>query len=413
MMQKRTALGTIEYDNCRIEGCFNTVYKGAYIDGKNKGQKVILKYTEEAGDEARLIGAVSDAGIDTPYVLEATKDYIVLEYKDMKNLADYTGKICPENIAKNLAGFHAKLYENQENLEEKIIDKRTEKERTKDKFSRITKEDKLYRAARALWSGFTSEATRYSFEKELEKLLSQVPDGECVVHRDQTGENSITDGENVNFIDFRWLGKSYFAADVAKLALCLKSEGAFDEKDFIVAYYNELNSQIGTKINKTREQFEKEYKTSKILMGLSWAQVYVDCLDDLNRKEIAPRRIDTFVHNAFDEMNDKQRNIVLSMLANNDNKYSREMLCSADKWRRKNQSRARIWLDDKKRSLFRNLTPIKAGAAGLAMLAALALGNKAMNYLSDHPDYTAAAPKLEKSEESLTKDNIIACSISK
>lgn len=295
----------------------------------------------------------------------------------------------------------------------RILTKRTEKERTKDKFRRITKEDKLYRTARALWSGFTSEATRYSFEKELEKLLSQVPDGECVVHRDQTGENSITDGENINFIDFRWLGKSYFASDVAKLALCLKAEGTFDEKGFVDAYYDELNSQVGDRTRKTREQFEKEYRAAKILIGLSWAPVYVDCMDDLNRKEIAPRRLDTFVHNAFDEMNDKQRNIVLGMLANNDNRYSREMLCSADKWRRNNQSRARIWLDDKKRALFRNLTPVKAGAAGLALLAALALGNKAMNYLSDHPDYTAAAPKLEKSEESLTKDNIITCAISK
>jgi len=412
-MQKRTALGTIEYDDCRIEGCINKVYKGTYVDGNHKGQKVILKYTEDAGDEARLIGAVSDAGIDTPYVLEATKDYIILEYRDMKNLTDYTGKIHPEKIAKSLATFHAKLYENKGSLEEKIIDKRTEKERTKDKFSRITKEDKLYRTARALWSGFTSEATRYSFEKELKKLLSQVPDGECVVHRDQTGENSITDGENVNFIDFRWLGKSYFASDAAKLALCLKSEGAFDEKKFIDAYYSELNSHIGTKISKTRAQFDKEYKTAKILMGLSWAPIYVDCMDDLNRKEIAPRRLDTFVHSAFDEMNDKQRSMLMGVLQNNDNKYSREMLCSANKWRRKNQSSARIWLDDKKRALFRNLTPVKAGAAGLALLAALALGNKAMNYLSDHPEYTAGISKLEKSEESLTKNHIIACSISK
>ncbi|MBW3002634.1 hypothetical protein KY338_05740 [Candidatus Woesearchaeota archaeon] len=402
MAQKKTARGTIEYDGNRIEGCINEVYRGIYVDGNDKGKQVILKYTEDAGAEARLITAVSDAGIDTPGVLEATQDYLVLEYRDMQNIADYAGNIDPATIARNLARFHSKLYNNQGSLEEKIIDKRTESQRTQEKLGRITKESAAYRAARALWSGLTSEASRYSFEKEIEKLLSQVPDGECVAHRDQTGENGITDGENVNFIDFRWLGKAYFAADAAKLALCLKAEGAFDEKGFVDAYYDELNSQIGDRIGKTREQFETEYNSAKILIGLSWAPIYVDCLSDPNRKGIAPARLDSFVYNAFDEMDDKQRNSVLGMLSNKDNKYSREILNSANKWRRKNQSRARVWLDDKKRALFRNLAPVKAGVAGLILLASVAYGHyKVMNYLEKHPEYAAAGQKLLKDSEKI------------
>lgn len=394
MPTQRTAVGTVEYAD-RIPGCINEVYRGAYLDGQYKGKQVILKYAEGAGAEARLIDAVADADVETPRVLESGKDYIILEHKEMKNLADYIGNISPEKIANSLASFHAKLYLSRPNIEDKIIDNRTEQERTSEKISRITKEHLIYRAARALWSSFTTEASRYSLQNEIKKLIQELPIDESIVHRDQTLENAITDGHNINFIDFRWLGKAYFVTDVAKLALCLKSETSFDEKTFLDAYYTKLDSLLGNKINKTNEQFQKEYKTAKLLVGLSWAPIYVDCLSDSNRQSIAPARLETFVHSAFDEMNNKQRNAVLSVLSNNDNKYSQEILKSANKWRKQNQSRARIWLDDKKRTLFRHLTPLQAASAGLAFAATIAYGHyQVSKFLEEHPVYAAKAETL-------------------
>jgi len=393
MTLEKTALGTIEYD-ARIENCINKVYKGAYTDGQHKGKPVILKYTEKADKEAMLIEAVADSGIETPTVLESTSNYLVMEYKEMKNLAFYVDSINPEKIAKEVAGFHAKLYENRTKLEDKIIIEMTEKERTLEKISRFAKEHAIYRAARALWSSFTSSVSRYSFDKYIENLLSQLPDNEGVFHRDLSDKNIITNGAEMNFIDFFFLGKTCFANDVAKLALSLKSVGSFDEKSYLDSYYTELDRLIGKEINKSKDKFLQEYKAAKILTGLSYAPVFVKCKKDPNRQNVY-ERLDPFLHSALDVMNKKERETILSFLLNNDNEYVQEIFNSINRWRTQNQPKTRIWLDDIKRTAFRNLTPLQATAAVSILAASIAYGYYTVSkYLREHPDYAKKAECL-------------------
>lgn len=349
-----TKHGTIAYSEDKIRRCKNEVYKGVYLDGQHEGKQVILKYTNTAKEETSITNAISEIGIKTPQVLDSAENYMVLEYKEMVNLSYHLKEISPEKLAAELAELHATLYRNKEKLEDKIIRPETEKAKNESKFSNLTKEGTIRYILNAVMSAFNNTDAKLSWDSKIEKILSYVPENEFIGHRDLSLQNIITDGKDINFIDFEWLGRTSFANEIAKLVLCIKSENPdFAEKKFIDTYYTALEKQIGDKINKRKDRFLKEYKAAKITTGLTWALTNKTCEKDENRHSLAGK-LDTFLHAAFDEMNDEQRNMFIDCVSYDNNEYEEDMLKSIQKWRKQNQSLAKRAWDDTKRSVNRN-----------------------------------------------------------
>lgn len=352
----------------------------AYLIEKD-GQKKVIK--EGKAKEAEMIEALTEMGVETARIVDARNGCLTLEYVDMPNLAE-SESFDQDILAKALADFHSKVFNNREKLQN-VLEQKPLGEIVKGKIKDIESEGFLERTVKSVFSGGFTDYLRKDFDKLVVSLTEQIPDE--VGHNDIRNHNILGNGSRYVLIDMDQVGQGYFGGDLARAAMELKSAGKkIDEKRFKEVYLKKLD------VKKTAEDLDKEYDLGKKLTGLWKATSYLRLAEkDASKRNEYSNYVKTYVGEALEAMSSEERDKFVNNLEVNGyrNKYCRKFLDISREYEKENNS----WVGRLSQGLGRKFAKF-ALVGGLA--AAAAVG--ACGYITKTNFETMEKIKAEQSE---------------